>query len=175
MSWLANADIQPPTTLIAVLKYIGKYVSKPEKSSTSYTELQAKILPYTSDRAPLLSFVSKMLNKLISERDWSAQEVSHILLGLTVQDSSREVVTLFCRPDKEQQDQVTLEDGTAAPRRSPLQRYIDRVVDSPVRGLPEVWVFDWLTLWDWKLFRLRPRARARVINYYPKYDIFAFL
>jgi ATP-dependent DNA helicase PIF1 len=72
MSWLANADIQPPTTLIAVLKYIRKYVSKPEKSSTSYTELQAKILLHTSDRAPLLSFVSKILNKLISERDWLA-------------------------------------------------------------------------------------------------------
>jgi hypothetical protein len=69
ISWLANADIQPPTTLLVVLKYIRKYVSKPEKSSTLYTELQAKILLYTSDRALLLSFVLKILNKLISERD----------------------------------------------------------------------------------------------------------
>ena len=32
MGWMANTDIQPPTTLHAVLSYVGKYVSKPEKS-----------------------------------------------------------------------------------------------------------------------------------------------
>jgi ATP-dependent DNA helicase PIF1 len=85
---MANTDIQLPTTLAAVLSYIGKYVSKPEKSSVSYTELQSQVLLYINDRAPLLSFVSKMLNKLIGERDWSAQEVCHILLQLPVQKSS---------------------------------------------------------------------------------------
>jgi hypothetical protein len=29
-----------------------------------------------NDQAPFLSFVSKMLNKFIGQRDWSAQEVS---------------------------------------------------------------------------------------------------
>ena len=85
---MANTDIQPPTNLHAVLSYVGKYVSKPEKSSASYTELQAQILPCVNDRAPLLSFVSKMLNKLIGERDWLAQEVSYILFQLLVQKSS---------------------------------------------------------------------------------------
>lgn len=84
MCWMANTDIQPYATLRAVLAYIGKYVSKPEKSSTSYTELQAQVLPCVNEQAPLLSFVSRMLNKLIGERDWSAQEVSHILLQLPV-------------------------------------------------------------------------------------------
>ena len=88
MGWMANTDIQPPTNLQAVLSYIAKYVSKPEKASTSYLEMQAQILPYVNSRAPLLSFVSKMLNKVIAERDWSAQEVSHILLQLSVQSSS---------------------------------------------------------------------------------------
>ena len=69
MGWIANTDIQLPATLGAVLSYIGKYVSKPEKSSTSYTELQAQVLPCVNNQAPLLSFVSRMLNKLIRERD----------------------------------------------------------------------------------------------------------
>jgi hypothetical protein len=77
---MANTDIQPPTTLHAVLSYIGKYISKPEKASASYTELQAQVLLYINDQALLLSFVSRMLNKLIGERYWSAQEVSHLLL-----------------------------------------------------------------------------------------------
>ena len=69
MGWMANTDIQPPTSLEAVLSYIAKYVSKPEKSSDSYLEMQAQILPYVNDRAPLLSFVSKMLNRIIVECD----------------------------------------------------------------------------------------------------------
>jgi ATP-dependent DNA helicase PIF1 len=47
--WMANTDSQPPTSLHAVLSYIGKYVSKPEKSSLSYTELQSQVLPYIND------------------------------------------------------------------------------------------------------------------------------
>jgi hypothetical protein len=49
MGWMANTDIQPPTSLYAVLSYIGKYVSKPEKSLASYIELQAQILPYINN------------------------------------------------------------------------------------------------------------------------------
>ena len=89
LGWLANTDIQPSTTLDGILTYLGKYVSKPEKSSTSYTELQAQVLPYVNARAPLLSFVSKLFNKLVGERDWSAQEVSHVLLELPSQDATR--------------------------------------------------------------------------------------
>jgi ATP-dependent DNA helicase PIF1 len=98
MGWMANTYIQPLTSLEAVLSYIAKYVSKPEKSSDSYLEMQSQILPYVNDQAPLLSFVSKMLNKVIVEHDWSAQKVFHILLQLLVRSSSRTVVSLDCRP-----------------------------------------------------------------------------
>jgi ATP-dependent DNA helicase PIF1 len=88
IGWMANTNIQLPTSLFAVLAYVRKYVSKPETKSKSYIDLQAQIIPYTNNQAPLLSFVSKMLNKLIGERDWSTQEVSHILLQLLVQEAS---------------------------------------------------------------------------------------
>lgn len=52
MGWMANTDIQPPTSLRAVLSYIGKYVSKPEKSPTSFTELQALGLANVEGSAP---------------------------------------------------------------------------------------------------------------------------
>src|SRR3981081_2253156 len=94
MGWMANTDIQPPTSLYAMLSYIGKYVSKPEKSSASYIELQTQIFALIPCQAPLLSVVSKMLNRLIGERDWSAQEVSHILLQLLVQTASQMLLTL---------------------------------------------------------------------------------
>ena len=171
IGWMANTDIQPPTTLHAVLSYVGKYVSKPEKASTSYTELQGQVLPYINDRAPLLSFVSKMLNKLISERDWSAQEVSHLLLQLPVQKSSRVLITLDCRPEDIQKDLLVLESGEITTQRSVLLRYRDRLKDTANSNplLIGLSLFDCLCNWDWMTWRVRPRAAARVINYFPRY------
>ncbi|EXU94545.1 PIF1-like helicase, partial [Metarhizium robertsii] len=171
MGWMANTDIQPPTSLRAVLSYIGKYVSKPEKSSTSYTELQAQVLPFMNDRAPLLSFVSKMLNKLIGERDWSAQEISHILLQLPVQKSSRMLVGLDCRPDNVQRDLIVLESGEVTAQRLVLRRYQDRLADTKHgdAALIDLSLFDCLRHWDWLTWKVRPRASPRVINYYPRY------
>src|SRR5277367_5612343 len=151
MGWIANTNIQPPTSLHAVLSYIGKYVSKPEKSSASYTELQAQILLYINDQAPLLSFVSKMLNKLIGERDWSAQEVSHILLQLLVQKSSWMLVSLDCRLEEVQRDLIVLESSEIPAQRSALQRYRDRLTDTRHRNaaLLGLSLFDCLQHWDW--------------------------
>ena len=129
--WMANTDAQPPTSLHALLKYIAKYVSKPEKKSASYTELQSRILLHTSNVAPTLSFVSKMLNKLIGERYWSAQEVSHILLGIPMQDASRVTITLDCR--ESQDDLIVLEDGNVKAQRSAAQRYKARIADSSAK------------------------------------------
>jgi ATP-dependent DNA helicase PIF1 len=147
-------------------------VSKPEKSSVSYTELQAQVLPYINDRAPLLSFVSKMLNKLIGERDWSAQEVSHILLQLPVQKSSRILISLDCRPEEDQRDLIVLESGEVTAQRSALRRYRDRLADTQNgnTALPDLSLFDCLRSWDWMTWKARPRASLRVINYYPRYS-----
>src|SRR6195952_3364640 len=171
MGWMANTDVQPPTTLHAVLSYVGKYVSKPETSSTSYTELQAQVLPHVDDRAPLLSFVSRMLNKLIGERDWSAQEVSHLLLQLPVQNSSRMVVALNCYPEESHRDLIVLESGEVTAQRSPLQRYRDRLTDAPgSTALATLSLYEWLQSWDWPTWKVRSRAQPRVINYYPRYS-----
>jgi hypothetical protein len=43
MGWMANTDIQPSVTLHALLAYLAKYVSKPEKKSVSYIELQVRL------------------------------------------------------------------------------------------------------------------------------------
>jgi ATP-dependent DNA helicase PIF1 len=118
---MANTDVQPSMLLFAVLAYVAKYVSKLEVKSKSYKDLQGMILPYTNEQVPLLSFVSKMLNKLIGEWDWSAQEVSHILLQLPVQESSRSVVTLDCQPEQIQDNLIILEDGDIKAQRSPTK------------------------------------------------------
>lgn len=92
-----------------------------------------------------------MLNKLIGERDWSAQEVSHILLQLPVQKSSRMLVSLDCRPEEVQRDLIVLESGEITAQRSPLRRYLDRLADTKNRNaaLRDLSLFDCLRSWDW--------------------------
>jgi hypothetical protein len=111
-----------------------------------------------------------MLNKLVGERDWSAQEVSHILLQLPVQESSRAVITLDCRPEQSQDNLIVLEDGDISTQRSPIRRYQDRNCDAPgAQELQNVTLFNWLQFWDWKTFTVRSRAPSRVIHYWPRY------
>ena len=84
-----------------------------------------------------MSFVSKMLNKLIGERDWSAQEVS------------RSVVTLDCWPERAQDNLIVLEGRDVKVQRSPMKRYQDRNTDTPdASGLQSATLFDWLQSWD---------------------------
>lgn len=82
LCWLANTDISPCCDHQAVSNYASKYCSKAETQSATYAELSRMILPYVSDRNPMLSYVSKLLNKLIGERDISAQECCYMLLNL---------------------------------------------------------------------------------------------
>ena len=113
-----------------------------------------------------------MLNKLIGERDWSAQEVSHLLLQLPVQNSSRMVVSLDCHPEDVQRNLIVLDLGEVAAQRSPLQRYQTRLIDTKNGNatLLDLSLFDSLQSWDWLTWRRRSRARPRVINYYPRYS-----
>ncbi|EAQ89410.1 hypothetical protein CHGG_06029 [Chaetomium globosum CBS 148.51] len=89
LCWLANTDISPCTGIEAVINYAAKYCSKTETKTSTYAEIAGAILPHVSDRNPMLSFVSRMMNKLIGERDYSAQETCHILLKLPLYQDSR--------------------------------------------------------------------------------------
>ena len=92
-----------------------------------------------------------MLNKLIGERDWLAQEVSYILLQLLVQKSSWMLVSLNCCLEDVQKDLITLESGKLTVQRSALQRYRDRLTDTRHgnAALPDLLLFDCLQFWDW--------------------------
>ena len=98
LGWLANIDISPCTSLKAVINYAAKYYSKAEKKSQSYIDLARLTLPGVSHRQPLISFASKIMNKLISERDYSAQEIAHLLLNIPLQEGTRVVIPVDCRP-----------------------------------------------------------------------------
>ncbi|KAG6251201.1 hypothetical protein E4U23_000838 [Claviceps purpurea] len=82
LGWLANTDILPCTSGAAVVNYIVKYVSKAEKKTDTFNDVAVRILDRTrEDKKEYCLLVHKFMNAMVAERDISAQEVMHILLG----------------------------------------------------------------------------------------------
>ncbi|KAF5128325.1 hypothetical protein E5D57_009261 [Metarhizium anisopliae] len=176
LGWLANTDLQPAVTYKGLILYVAKYVSKPEIKSASYQELQEQILPYVSDCRPIASFAARLLNKLIGERDWSAQEISHILLKIPQQKSTRQCVVLDCRPDQVQDRHIQFDNGEAGEDMavkeglSAYKRYKIRVEHaSGGEHLRDVTLIDWLQHYDASRFQPLSKGKPRTVTFFPRY------
>ena len=171
LGWLANIDISPCTSLQAVINYAGKYCSKAEKKSQSYLELAASVLPAISHRQPLVSLASKVMNKLISERDYSAQEIAHLLLNIPLQESTRVVVPADCRPLDRQDSLIQLNDIELRNFANKYRKYLSRSQEMH----KDITFFEFLKYWNHKKEDSRSwtkwssRAKPRVISYFPRY------
>lgn len=113
-----------------------------------------------------MSYATKIVNRLIGERDWSAQEVSHLLFEIPLFSSSRQVITFDCRPEDEIGTVVDLEDETNSGKPI-LQKYKERRVefgDTSLLGFLQNYEHG-----SRKVHKPRPRAKPRVIVYQPQY------
>ncbi len=128
LCWLANTDISPCTSIQAVVNYAAKYCSKVETQTSTYTEIARLILPHVSDQNPTLSFVSKMMNKLIGERNYSAQETCHLLLKLPLYEDSRVILSVDCRPPNRHNRLVEFSEAeeTIQEKTTTYEKYLQR-------------------------------------------------
>lgn len=177
MAWQANTDVNPCTGRHAVVHYVSKYVTKNEEQTVSYKDMMRRLLPNVNSGNPLLSAVTKLMNKLIGERDWSAQEICHLLLGLPLHQGSRTIISVDLRP-KEEHDQYYSfshegdadETNTVRAGKSWLDKYEDRP-----GNLSDLAYVDFLRYYDVRQHRdghpsYRRLGKARVLKYFPVYD-----
>jgi ATP-dependent DNA helicase PIF1 len=129
IGWQANTDVSPCTSTTAVMEYVVKYAGKLEKASQSYRELAQIVIPFVNEARPFQSMVTKLMNKLIGERDYAAQEVCHLLLSLPLKQSSRTPIYVDMRPLAAQPSLVHVEDGEARRGLSILEHYMRRPED----------------------------------------------
>ncbi|KJK85038.1 hypothetical protein H633G_11133 [Metarhizium anisopliae BRIP 53284] len=163
LGWLANIDICPCTSLQAVITYAAKYCSKSEKKTEPYSKLADQVLPHTAHRQPLLSFSSRLMNKLIAERDYSTQEISHLLLNIPLQEGTRMVVAVDCRP-LEQQARSYLVDEDVNETIGTYRKYLER------NGHEDITYLEYLQSYNLKTWRrLAAQAKKRVLSYFPRY------
>src|SRR4029078_1866596 len=106
--------------------------------------------------------------RLATERDWSAMEVCHLLLNLPLQQSTRQLRLMDCRPLEQQNLAAVLdEEGHIRSAKSDYKKYLDR--SEEWRNLT---FFEFLTSIDYskpREWRRFPRATPRIINYFPRY------
>ncbi|RXK36573.1 hypothetical protein M231_06114 [Tremella mesenterica] len=106
LGWQANVDIQPCTDPHAVATYVAKYASKAEKPSLAFGDVMQAIANQVEDETPSRAVFQKMLSKVVTERDYSAQEVCHSLLDCKMMSSSRDFRTLCLLPNRARRLQV---------------------------------------------------------------------
>jgi hypothetical protein len=67
---------------------------------------------------------------LLGERDWSAQEVNHILFEMPLNTSSREAIMLDCRKEKDRPGYGEMDEEDIKITQSRYTRYMDRKKDA---------------------------------------------
>ncbi|KAJ7434964.1 hypothetical protein B0H11DRAFT_1756738, partial [Mycena galericulata] len=99
LAWRANIDIKPVMSKDAALNYIAKYATKAEQQAPGFPELLEGVVKQMGTGGTAQSACQKLLNKMLGERTYSAQETAHLLLGIPLVRTSVSFQTLFL--DKE--------------------------------------------------------------------------
>lgn len=94
LAWRANVDLQPVLDKKAAIKYVCKYASKPEVLSQSYRDALTNFCSRMPHDLPAEKAVSRLFARMAADRDISAQEAVHLLLGDKVVGCSRTFVNL---------------------------------------------------------------------------------
>lgn len=171
-AWRANMDIAAVSDRHAVTTYIAKYVSKCERPSENFVQVLSATSRAVSESAAGRVVFQKMLSKLLTERDWSAQEVSHFLLDCPAFGASRQFgsLCLAVRWSRRLRDP----DSNDSTGEIEADDWRDRYYDRP-RGAP----FDSISLYqcvkEWRPARSRGdppvrRTEERVIRLWPAYS-----
>jgi ATP-dependent DNA helicase PIF1 len=170
LGWQANIDFTPITSVQAVMTYIAKYCSKTEKKSENYSVIFNSILTsLDSDNHATVVF-QKLLGKLIVERDWSAQECMHLLLGCELFHSSRQFKSLNvsqqCLNAFEDLDPLMDDNTPTVTKLNWIDRYEHRAPDLESVTLLQIFrQYKWVN----NGFVLMPRTKPRVVNVWPQY------
>jgi hypothetical protein len=112
LAWRANIDIKPVMSKDAALKwvmprfsfneanhklrsYIAKYATKAEQQAPGFPELLDGVVKQMGNGGTAQSACQKLLNKMLGERTYSAQETAHLLLGIPLVRTSVSFQTLM--------------------------------------------------------------------------------
>jgi len=177
LGWRANIDIKPVLSKFAAIDYIAKYASKSEKQAPAFPELLASVANSIGGDGTAQSACQKMLNKMLGEHTYSAQETAHLLLGIPLVRASVSFQTIYTGADgsyRELAAQGDAEQAAAGTENedivtddSWLQRYMKRPPEMESLSLQDV-----LTKYNWRQSKwCKKRSTTKtVLRVYPRFS-----
>ena len=78
----SNIDIKYIDSLRQLVDYLVKYVAKMEPSSEDLQSLVSNFSTYSTNTTSAEKVYTRIMTKMVAQRDYSAQEVMHYILGL---------------------------------------------------------------------------------------------
>ncbi|KAJ1524609.1 hypothetical protein ONE63_011093 [Megalurothrips usitatus] len=154
--WRANMDIAPVLSKQALVNYLAKYVSKHEVKSQSMQEVFKEVCESSNSNAK--NAIQKLYIKACSDRDFSAQEVGHIIMSEKLVSCSRSFVSLYL---PKEENWVPLNEN-ARNSKSLVQKYSER--NQQLYGNKSLW---YMTTWfDFQHKRIR--SNHVIVVVFPK-------
>ena len=152
MKWMINMNFSSCMNQTTVMHYLIKYCFKIEKKSESFKSLLQFIMLKVSERALLLSLATKLINKLIVERDWSAQEMYHHILQQDLQNFSQVVQNLDLWSIKKQRCALNLQNDNVTVFKIFLKHYCERsAYQKHLTLLIATWEYTWINkTWNFR-------------------------
>jgi hypothetical protein len=191
LGWRANIDLKPVLSKDAAIKsvvsstaskhvltehvytpsYIAKYASKAESQAPEFPELLRSIAEHINPLGTAQSVCQKLLNKLLGERTYSAQETAHLLLGIPLVRCSVTFHSLNISSDGAMRqinvDEVELNDHGERflTGDSWLQRYMKRPDE-----LENLSLHDVMQLYSWRVgtWRKTRKGTTVVVRTFPR-------
>ena len=74
--------------------YVAKYATKSEKQAPAFPQMLKGVVEHVDASVGVQTACQKLLNKMIGERTYSAQETAHLLQGIPLVRSSASFQTL---------------------------------------------------------------------------------
>ena len=181
LGWCANIDLKPVLSKDAAINYIAKYASKAEKQAPAFSELLVSIANSMEEDGTAQSACHKMLNKMLGERTYSAQETAHLLLGIPLVRRSVTFQSLYIgaeggfrelgvndnASDEAQLAVAEGEEDRPVTDESSIQRYMKRPA-----AMETLSIHDVLTRYTWRKSEWRKRKEKTevVLRVYPRFS-----
>lgn len=126
-TWRANIDVSPVLSRRALINYLAKYITKSEKQSKDLTEVLKSLMHTTDGDVKVKKIIQRLYIQSCSERDFSAQETCHLLMGTPLTKSGgRKFVTLNFRVLEPNEWVPALTDDDTRRGKSYIQKYMER-------------------------------------------------
>ncbi len=170
MKWLTNIDVFLCTNFKSILHYIAKYCFKVETKSLKLKVIVQSVLSHVSSKALMLSLASRLMNKLIAKKDWSAQKVCHHLLKRELTHSFKIIQTFDLRSNVQRRYLFKLESNDVTSNITFVEKYCSR--SSKQTKLILFQIFKYY-VWNArkKKFKKRSRKRLKILNVFSLYSI----